>query len=400
MDALLRRRAIIASGGFSIIPYIRGGADGSYIDTGIIPDNNTRVIVWARNFNPVPVSQMLFGYMDDGASTNSFGIGSWGAASCGRIGVYFANYTNPYTIVNDAFRYLGGYHKYELNGKVFSVDDVTLATSTSTDTITTSYSMHLFGRSSGGTHTAMTLPADICACKIYKNGTLVRDYTAVNSPSVGLYDAVSNTVFTNAGTGSFTYGTFNPNAYAPLEYVSCTGAQYFDSGIKGTYALPIVASFRPSTSTDSMWILGGRTSSSSKRCDFQLSSDGKTFYFGYQSTGNTVYNTTSQAGNDLVWIKSNNTSTLYKNNAQLGTITGTTGSSFSTDYNIGIGTLIQAGSLLSTVAFKGRIRYIGLGSSRSYVPALVNGVAGLYDTYNDTFKPSSSSTPFTAGTTL
>lgn len=30
-------------------PYIRGGADGSYIDTGIIPNENTRVIVWARN---------------------------------------------------------------------------------------------------------------------------------------------------------------------------------------------------------------------------------------------------------------------------------------------------------------------------------------------------------------
>lgn len=33
-------------------PYLRNSETGAYIDTGITPDNTTRVITWARNFNP------------------------------------------------------------------------------------------------------------------------------------------------------------------------------------------------------------------------------------------------------------------------------------------------------------------------------------------------------------
>ena len=54
----LRRRIILAAASTPAptgkVAYIRGGDDGSYIDTGIIPDNNTRIVVWARNSSVEP----------------------------------------------------------------------------------------------------------------------------------------------------------------------------------------------------------------------------------------------------------------------------------------------------------------------------------------------------------
>lgn len=384
----------------TMIPYIRGGADGSYIDTGIVPDNNTRVIVWARNFNPPIASHMLFGYIDSGANTNSFGIGAWGAASCGRIGVYFANYTNPYTIFENAWTCLGGYHKYELDGKVLKIDDEVKVTSTSTDTITTAHSMHLFGRSTGGTHTAMTLPADICACKIYKNGTLVRDYTAVNSPSVGLYDAVSDTVFTNAGSGSFTYGTFDQNAYTPLEYVGCSGAQYFDSGIRGSNSLNYVVKFRNGGTSAWPNLFLAQTSNSSKRYGLAFGDNttpNSVVFFTFNNTNKNYAYGGSFAGKDLIALKSGVEHYLYENNTQKTKQTHTA-ATFTTDYNIFVGAGNNAGSV--SYNYTGRIYYLGFLSSRNFVPAKVNNVAGMYDTYNDMFYPSASSTPFTAGPTI
>ena len=92
----------------TMIPYIRGGAGGSYIDTGITPDNTTKVIVWARNLNPA------CGWFFGGriASQNSQ-LGLFlpttkpGAIRC----LY---YNNAVYDANDQFANLSGYHKYEL----------------------------------------------------------------------------------------------------------------------------------------------------------------------------------------------------------------------------------------------------------------------------------------------
>lgn len=389
------------------IPYIRGGADGSYIDTGIVPDNNTRVIVWARNFNPPVASQMLFGYMDSGANTNSFGIGAWGAASCGRIAIYFANYTNPYAYYNDAWTCLGGYHKYELDGKTLKIDDEIKATSTSTDTITTVHSMHLFGRNTGGTHTPMNVPADICACKIYKNGTLVRDFTAVETPSVGLYDAVSQTLFTNAGSGSFTYGEFDKNAYTPLEYISCANNQWFDSGVYGSYSLPIVVKYMP-TNTTARWtgLLGEFSNSKTECCGFSLGTASRanvqlSFRLGPSTSDVVLLSNYSQTNKAMVLVKNNNVATVYENTTQRGTATKSgVATTFTTSLTLTVCATRNTSTAFTDSKFEGRLYHVGFGSQRNFVPAKVNGVAGMYDTYHDVFYPSATSTPFVAGTVI
>ena len=391
----------------ALIPYIRGGADGSYIDTGITPDNTTRVIIWARNWNPATSNNMLFGYMDSSNNTNGFSLATWSAASTGRIGVYYGVYNNPYVIVDDAFKYLSGYHKYELDAGAFKVDDVTIATAPSA-TISTNNTLHLFGRNTGGTHSNAALPIDICACKIYKNDVLVRDYTAVNSPSVGLYDAVSDTVFTNAGSGSFTYGTFNSSAYTPLEYIAASGSSYFLTPAIGSYSLPIVTKFRP-TATNAEWFspIGGRDNTNgTNRCEIYT---GNTTYSNARigavlgDTSEYLYSTTTAGAvrnKDVIVVKNNNTFTAYYNNAILGSaVTFSVASSYSTGAPLSVGTTWENHLSSDVSSFVGNIYYVGLGGY-NLVPAKVAGVAGMYDTYNDIFYPSTTSTPFTAGPEL
>ena len=392
---------MIASGGGEpptppvLIPYIRGGADGSYIDTGITPDNTTKVIVWARNFNPN--SLFLFGsriaYAD-----SAFGVMAANGSAIGAIrNTYGSDNLNAF----DSFTLLSGYHKYELNAGTMKVDDVTINTSSSVFT-GNSKNIYLFGCNNNGTLLGGTLPIDICACQIYKNGTLVRDFTPVSSPSVGLYDDVSGTVFTNDGSGSLFYGSFNQNAYTPLEYIECDGGQYFDTGLDGGYNLKIVASYRPTGTAKKVYYPLGSEYYSYARCCFQhgdKSAANKYTSVCYYSSVTNLYST-AVTNNDLVLTKDNNVFYAYKNNTQLGTYTGNSDSTFSVGLNVYVGAENRAGEANMTESFVGRFYYVGFGTQRNYVPAKVNGVAGMYDTYNDVFKPSATETAFTAGPTI
>ncbi len=383
------------------VPYIRGGADGSYIDTGITPDQTTKVIVWARNWNPSSAAVFLFGSRI--ASNNAaFLINTMSGANTGKIRFSFANAN---TDISDGFNYLSNYHKYEVDGNTFSVDDVVVGSSLAT-TFSNEHSIHLIGYNNGGNHADALLPIDISACKIYKGGNLVRDFIAVNSPSVGLYDLVSETLFTNAGTGSFTYGTFNPDAYTPLEYITTGGDSYFLTSVIGGYDTRILARFMPTGTTATNYdVLGGRGSTER----LQIFTGNTTYrnarLYGMLGSGTvqTIYssNTNDYLKNkDIVVIKTNNTFSAYYNYAALGsTITySDVASSYSTGEAIMVGASKNAsGNPINK--FVGRINYIYLGGL-NLVPANVNNVAGMYDTYGDVFYPSTSETPFTAGTTI
>lgn len=376
-----------------MIPYIRGGADGSYIDTGITADNTVKVIVWARNFNPV--SGFLFGSRV-AITQNTFGIGSHDYEATGDIRLDYAqsNYT-----ARDQFKNLSHYHKYEFYDGTLNIDDVAVATAT-TGTFSNNLNIHLFGLNVNGTHSGTTAPMDICSCKIYKNNNLVRDYTAVNTNSVGLYDAVSQTLFTNAGSGSFTYGEFDKNAYTPLEYIECSGSQYFDSGIRGSNSLNYVVKFQNGGTSSWPDLFFAQTSNSLKRYGLAFgdsTTPNSVVFFTFNKTNKNYAYGRSFAGKDLIAVKSGVNHYLYENNTQKTKQTHTA-ATFTTDYNIFVGAGNDAGSVV--YEYTGRIYYLGFSNSRNFVPAKVNNVAGMYDTYNEQFYPSESETPFIAGPTI
>lgn len=374
------------------IPYIRGGADGSYINTGIIPDSTTKVIIWARNWSSG--GGIIIGTRNGANVQNFFLAANKGTASKITVG----NGSTSYTGDGEQIRYFSSYHKYELNGLNLSVDDEAVITGTSA-TLSCSYPLHLLGLNSAGTHANCNFPIDICACKIYKSGALVRDFTPVESPSVGLYDAVSDTVFTNAGNGSFTYGTFNPNAYTPLEYITCTANQYIDSGVSGGYSLNIFAKVSASATSPRWNVPVSARYTTSTRCEF--------FYGDTTTANNSIaagyVNSTSQitqsalANIELVLSKYNNVFSIFRSGSQVGTTyNGSTSTTYTSGQTCIIGGTFQSGSFVQAQAFEGNIYYVSLGT-KAFVPAKVNNVAGLYETYSDMFYPSESGTAFIAG---
>ena len=388
------------------IPYIRVSA-GDYIDTGITPDETTKIIVWARNFNPAGTAYTyLFGSRV--ANLDSmFGLNLPSKADTGKIRACFGD-TNT-DIDAGTWWLMSHYHKYELSADGFYVDD-TLVSAVTPATFSNNFNIYLCNCNNSGSvvvaSTSVSSPIDICACKIYKGGVLVRDFTAVRTPSIGLKDAVSDTVFTNAGSGSFTFGRFNPDAYTPLKSILTEGNSYFVTRETGSYSLQII--MRCVSMLDSAtWSSPIGVYNSTKRCDFMFGNDSQRNgrLYGCLGTGSSslIYAPNQSGYYDnkyLTLIKTNNSFKGYYNYDELGTgYTGTTDTSFDTRYYISIGARRNGPDGTFTNKFSGRFIYAKVGN-HNYVPALVNNVAGMYDTYNDVFKSSETDTPFTAGTPI
>lgn len=97
-------------------------------------------------------------------------------------------------------------HVFLFNNFTISCDGTTIATINS-NTFTTLYPLLLFNMysNSGGLYSAK--PKKVFYCKMWNNGTLVRDLIPVRKDGVGyMYDKVSGELLGNNGTGSFTYG--------------------------------------------------------------------------------------------------------------------------------------------------------------------------------------------------
>lgn len=387
-----------------MVSYIRGG-NGSYIDTGIKPDNTTRVVVWARNFNPGGAGYTwLFGCRTSYDTSGMFGVALAANDISGKA--LCANGGSAYSSVG-FFNYVSNYHKYELNSNGLYVDD-TQVYALSAATFSGGQNIYLYNDNDGGTPEETSLmPIDIAACKIYKNDVLVRDYTPVNSPSVGMYDAVSSTVFTNAGSGSFTYASFNPNAYTPLEYITANGSSYFMTDVIGNYSLSCVTKFKPTGTSNSYFDIFG-VRDATNRCQFFVGNESYSCSRLSANLGTSVSTSDFYSSNtagyvrnkEFVAIKTNNSFSAYYNNSQVGnTYTSSAGSSFTTNGYVCVCASYYMHQQSYEHGFVGNIYYISLNNN-NYVPAKVGGVAGMYDTYNDIFKPSITETAFTAGPEL
>lgn len=403
---ILRRRIILAAASTPAperVAYIRGGDDGSYIDTGIAPNDTTRIIVWARNW--VPYGEHLFGTRE-GIMVNELALAAcdkgWADNIRLRIGA-------KETFVNGAIMdFFTNYHKYEINGKTLLVDDIPII-GLPDATLNTSLTIHLFGINDAGTHSGMLYPADIHACQIYQNGSLVRDFVAVNTPSVGFYDSVSNMLFTNAGGGSFTYNEFNPYAYTQLAYIKTSGNTYFHTGVFGTGDTDFLAKYQLGANTTWAALFGAETAKNTERFSLNFgtaASPGISMYFWnytqelkYTKPTTTIGMTyiDSKVGTDCYVIRNTDvpsaSTTIEKTMAS-------THYDYTTKVDITVGGINQQSGGVVVDEYAGLIHYIRIGKERNFVPALVGGVAGLYDTYNDKFYQSETDTQFTAGPTV
>lgn len=205
--------------GYTELEYIQGTGK-QYVNTEFVPNQDTRVVCdceYAATFS----ASWLFG----------------ARVSVGKSAFAFLAYENKFrTDYNNSYSLYFGAGTTKAT-HVDKAKNVTVVNGSETidDTyaaFNSQYSLFLLAVNTGGTASGYAT-AKIKSCKIYDNGTLVRDFIpAMNSSGVvGLYDLVSKAFFGNAGTGYFLPGpaVSLPEGYARLKYIRSTGTQYIDT---------------------------------------------------------------------------------------------------------------------------------------------------------------------------
>lgn len=226
MNCIFLRRGYGTSGdGVNYVEYIESSGT-QYIDTGFKPNQDTRVVM---DFQMLQASSTtaMFGARTS-ASSNNY-------AFCRTSSNFRSDYNKTYTQTwsgEVATRWTVDKNKNAttFNGSTQTYDAATF---------TCPNSMYLFAVNELGSARFQTY-MKLYSCKIYDNGTLVRDYKPALDPDgvACLYDKVNKKYYYNIGTGTFTAGGSSGGGTAPTEYtIAVTGtgnSNYVYVTINGT----------------------------------------------------------------------------------------------------------------------------------------------------------------------
>lgn len=201
-----------------------------YIDTGIKLNQDSKIITEIQLTNDGSQPNAMFGSRTS-STENNFECVSSSSSNVGiridfqsyetnRLTTEFNNEKN-YIVISKTLMQIGERTKRQISYTDF-------------ETPSNCYIFYVSGKNIYGQKAQMRL----YNFKIYQNDVLIKDfipcYKKINN-EIGLYDLVSNTFFTNAGTGEFLKGNSVqeklPNIYQRVEYIESTGTQYIDTGI-------------------------------------------------------------------------------------------------------------------------------------------------------------------------
>lgn len=187
--------------GYTRLEYIES-TGSQYVNTGIVPNNATRVTMGFR-FTSTPSSQVfLFGARNATSGANRYGFTFLTNSSALR-NVHGASTANFATSVDITAR-----HDVDKAGHLCSLDSGAYAANATSGTVTPTVPMYLFASNENGT-AGMHAAIECDGCCIYGDGiTLDRDYVpAKNSGGeAGLFDLVTMTFFADAAGVGFVAG--------------------------------------------------------------------------------------------------------------------------------------------------------------------------------------------------
>lgn len=168
-----------------------------YFDTGFKPNQDTRVVMDVEN---LATSTTPFFGARTTSSTYSYTF--WQISSTSFRSDYCGSSANQQSVSVSST--LGRY-TIDKNKNICTVQSTTVTNTA--QTFSCAYNMYLLGLNEGGSSEGRYVTVKLYSCKIYDNGTLVRDFIpAMNaSGTIGLWDDVNSTFYTNAGTGTFDY---------------------------------------------------------------------------------------------------------------------------------------------------------------------------------------------------
>lgn len=175
--------------GYIALDYIQTTGT-QYIDTGIQPNQNTRVVI---DFQASNNACHIFGART--AFLNKGFLVCWITDFVYCVQVANGNWNGG--VFDETTR-----HTISLTASAFQLDGETKATYT-VDAFQCEYNLYL--ASCPNSNESENMQGKIFSCQIYDNDTLVRDLVPCMSDAdgVGLFDLVNNQFYGNAGTGSF-----------------------------------------------------------------------------------------------------------------------------------------------------------------------------------------------------
>ena len=190
--------------GYTRLQYIESTGT-QYIDTGIKGTLNTKVVLDFQIHNYNDSGYILGGRTSK--NTRAFLIGSNSG--------HFVNTTFPFaqfdTVAANNVRQAPNFdlnrHIYELSSDGFYIDGTLYTTFSNPVSFSTAENITLFGRYNAGTFAYGAFKS--YSLKIYENNNFIRNFIPAKRDSdnvVGMWDTVTKTFFTNAGTGSFIAG--------------------------------------------------------------------------------------------------------------------------------------------------------------------------------------------------
>lgn len=228
-----------------------------WIDTGIIPDENTNVKVKASYVEIIPSSQY------DSVVGSTAG------------GVDYRFYPFGYTFSTGKIRQTYGSAQYEqtFDTNIHTVDfnnsnkqvvvDGTVVGSTTSGFVKSENQPSLYLFATNVKRNLNSTPewygaVRLYALQIYDNGTLVSDMIPIKDDTGrgALYDKVTQQIFYNSGTGDFICGPNKP--YTRIQYLESTGTQWIDSGVTLSNRLAVETVFQ-TTSVDRQMLFGDGT---------------------------------------------------------------------------------------------------------------------------------------------
>lgn len=212
------------------LDYIVGG-NGRYINTGIIANSNTKVEIKYRMKCSSGIFNNLFGSRD---SYNFF------------VNRGNGNNLNAYYWYNSTYSTLGVFAQTGYNISIVDAPNKTISNynsetdTTSTASVTFSsfpnLPMYIFARNNSGSSAYGSNDLYIYYVKIHSSGELIRDMIPVRNlfgSTCGMYDRITNRIFINEGSDSFTCGPdlYEENEIQPIEYLESTGTQRINTGV-------------------------------------------------------------------------------------------------------------------------------------------------------------------------
>lgn len=219
---------------------------GQYIDSGIVPNSNTRIVCTYAN------TTLLNGVQTGDEYSTSYSY-RWGFNASGYLMISYAG-----TSTQSATKYeVCKKYTFDIKNGTQTVSDengnVLLTTSRTMSTYS-SYSIPLFANWRGSSMQATFPDLRIYSFKIYNGNTLVRDFIPVLDENgvACMYDNVTEDYFYNAGTGSFVPS--ENDLFKAYNYIENSGTQFIDTGFKHNNNTRVNATFETTYAQDSVYL--------------------------------------------------------------------------------------------------------------------------------------------------